>query len=83
MVIFKKLKKHRMNIYMFIMNIINNLNNFINSNHVQAAHNKQKSRQNKKNTSQCIKIRNLFLHYGLFTLVQNWVGGIKAYKLYI
>ncbi len=56
MVIFKKLKKHKMNIYMFIMNIIKNLNNFINSNHVQAAHNKQKSRQNlkKKNTSQCL-----------------------------
>ncbi len=40
MVIFKKLKKHKMNIHMFIMNIINNLNNFINSNLVQAAHNK-------------------------------------------
>ncbi len=31
MVIFKELKKHKMNIHMFIMNIINDLNNFINS----------------------------------------------------
>ncbi len=33
----KKKKKHKINIHMFIMNIIKNLNNFINH---QAAHNK-------------------------------------------
>ncbi len=47
MIKFKELKRHKMNIHMFIMNIINNL---INSNHVQTAHNKQKSRQNGKKT---------------------------------